>query len=183
MTHQITVTNVTINTSLAAIFTVNTTSGAVPLTVLFTDKSTGSPTNRSWNFGDGNNSTAINPTHTYYVIGVYPVTLNVSNVTNCSSSTQSITVTNVSNPPITPPAAPSNIMYVSAAQAGQLNGGINSTVTGLNISRSSRFISNQGPLGSLVNTVTGGVNNGLTLVVLCIGLLAAIVLLRGLDYL
>ena len=54
--------------------------GAAPLTVVFTDASTGSPDSWSWDFGDGGTSTDQNPTHTYVTTGTYDVTLEVSNV-------------------------------------------------------------------------------------------------------
>ena len=54
--------------------------GAAPLTVVFTDSSTGSPDSWSWDFGDGGTSTDQNPTHTYVSTGTYDVTLEVSNV-------------------------------------------------------------------------------------------------------
>lgn len=42
-----------------------TTTGDAPLTVQFTDTSTGSPTSWLWNFGDGATSTAQHSQHTY----------------------------------------------------------------------------------------------------------------------
>ncbi len=54
-------------------------SGAAPLTVNFTDLSTGSPTSWSWNFGDGGTSTAQNPSHVYAAAGSYNVTLTATN--------------------------------------------------------------------------------------------------------
>ena len=62
-----------------ASFTVNATSGAVPFAIQFTDTSSGSPDTREWNFGDGANSTEINPVHTYTEPGTYTVTLTVTN--------------------------------------------------------------------------------------------------------
>lgn len=41
---------------LTAEFTADTTSGCAPLTVNFSDLSTGSPTSWNWSFGDGSNS-------------------------------------------------------------------------------------------------------------------------------
>jgi PGF-pre-PGF domain-containing protein len=77
-------------------FTANKTAGIAPLTVKFTDRSTGAPTNWTWNFGDGNGSYGPDPTHTYYLPGIYSVTLNVSDLSESSVhiSTDYITVTN-----------------------------------------------------------------------------------------
>ncbi len=58
-----------------AAFTATPTSGTAPLTVNFTDQSTGSITTRTWVFGDGSTSNAVNPTHTYVNPGTYTVTL------------------------------------------------------------------------------------------------------------
>jgi PKD repeat protein len=59
-------------------FTANTTSGDVPLTVKFTDLSTGAIMWR-WDVdGDGEiDYTVRDPTHTYYIEGTYNVTLTV----------------------------------------------------------------------------------------------------------
>jgi len=55
------------------------TNGTKPLTVSFHDNSTSydNITSRTWNFGDGTNSTEQNPTHNYTTIGTYNVTLTV----------------------------------------------------------------------------------------------------------
>ncbi len=77
--------DVTINVSEkpvppVASFSSNITSGNAPLNVLFTDKSTGTPTSWNWNFGDGTtNSIQKNPAHTYLRAGSYTVTLTVNN--------------------------------------------------------------------------------------------------------
>jgi uncharacterized repeat protein (TIGR01451 family) len=60
-------------------FTANDTSDISPLSVQFTDTSTGNPTSWSWDFGDGSNSNEQNPSHTYYDLGNYTVTHTVSN--------------------------------------------------------------------------------------------------------
>ena len=66
------------------------------MTVSFTDQSTdadGSIVSRNWNFGDGNSSTATNPTHTYASSGSYNVTLTVTDNDGLTDSTsQSIQV-------------------------------------------------------------------------------------------
>lgn len=52
--------------------------GEVPLTVAFTDESTGEITSYEWDFGDGGTSTEPNPVHRYDAVGVYTVSLMVS---------------------------------------------------------------------------------------------------------
>jgi len=56
------------------------TNGVTPLVVTFTDSSTGTVTNRYWNFGDGNttNTSATSVNHTYNVAGSNTVTLTVT---------------------------------------------------------------------------------------------------------
>jgi PKD repeat protein len=77
-------------------FTVNKTSGTAPLTVQFTDISTGNPTSWNWSFGDGSLSTSKNPPHSYSLAGTYTVSLNVTNASgsNLTVKTGYITVTN-----------------------------------------------------------------------------------------
>ncbi|NLV28455.1 MAG: PKD domain-containing protein [Methanomicrobiales archaeon] len=53
-------------------------SGDVPLTVQFSDLSSGNPTMWSWNFGDGTTDMVANPVHTYTKEGTYTVTLTAS---------------------------------------------------------------------------------------------------------
>ncbi len=55
----------------------NVVSGIAPLTVNFSDNSTGVVTSRDWSFGDGAASTATAPAHTYTTPGTYPVSLTV----------------------------------------------------------------------------------------------------------
>lgn len=62
-----------------AALSADTTSGAAPLAVQFTDESTGSPTAWLWDFGDGDTSTSQNPSHTYTDAGTYTVGLTVTN--------------------------------------------------------------------------------------------------------
>ncbi|HTY52649.1 MAG TPA: PKD domain-containing protein, partial [Methanomicrobiales archaeon] len=71
----------TVGSSLAcpgAAYTANTTSGLSPLTVQFTDTSTGSPGHWLWEFGDGTTSTDENPVHTFASDGSYSIALTVS---------------------------------------------------------------------------------------------------------
>ena len=69
--------NVTINvksnvTLPVANFTANPTEGIVPLSVQFNDSSINA-TSWSWNFGDGQTSTAQNTSHTYNTLELTPL--------------------------------------------------------------------------------------------------------------
>ena len=70
-------------------FTFTPNTGSSPLTVTFTDTSSGNPTNWEWDFGDGSNSSDQNPIHVYKNIidqvTSYTVTLIVVNATAQSS--------------------------------------------------------------------------------------------------
>ena len=73
-----------------ASFKYNPTSGNIPLTVSFTDTSTGNPTSWDWNFGEGGitpHAYSQNPTHIYTKVGPYTVTLTVSNSVGSSTAT------------------------------------------------------------------------------------------------
>ncbi|MEI6085370.1 MAG: PKD domain-containing protein [Verrucomicrobiota bacterium] len=95
----------------AADFTATPTTGTGPLTVTFTDLSTGSISNRFWSFGDGGttNTTATSVTRTYVAPGTNTVTLIVSGPGGVSTNTK--------------PAFISVVMY----PAGDVNG--STTVT------------------------------------------------------
>ncbi len=73
-----------------AVFSASPTSGVSPLAVTFTDTSTGSITNRYWNFGDGttSNTTATSLGHTYSSTGTYTVALTVSGSSGANTNTQ-----------------------------------------------------------------------------------------------
>ncbi|NLV25916.1 MAG: PKD domain-containing protein [Methanomicrobiales archaeon] len=61
--------------STSADFTATPTQGNIPLTVKFTDRSSGNSRAWYWDFGDGTTSTERNPTHVYTRSGVYSVGL------------------------------------------------------------------------------------------------------------
>ena len=77
-----------------ASFTATPTTGTAPLTVNFTDTSTGGPTSWAWTFGDGGTSTLQSPSHQYTTAGTYTATLIATNGQGPSapSSPQTITV-------------------------------------------------------------------------------------------
>ena len=62
-----------------AVFVASPREGPLPLTVRFTDQSTGIPGTWAWTFGDGAGSTEQNPQHAYTAEGTYTVTLVVEN--------------------------------------------------------------------------------------------------------
>lgn len=65
---------VNVNPSPVVAFTPSTTSGCGNTTVQFSNTTTGSPA-FTWNFGDGNTSSTVNPAHTYTTPGTYTVSL------------------------------------------------------------------------------------------------------------
>ncbi|MCE7699794.1 MAG: PKD domain-containing protein, partial [Methanobacterium paludis] len=91
--------------ALVANFTSNATSGFNPLTVQFTDKSTGNATSWAWDFnGDGViDSTQQNPVYIYSAPGTYNVTLTVVNSAGNNTITQNgyVTVYNGTAPTVT----------------------------------------------------------------------------------
>jgi len=74
--NAITVTSVPM-VPLVAKFAASPVNGTAPLKVSFTDQSTGNPTFRNYDFGDGINATGPNAVHTYRFPGVYNVTLSI----------------------------------------------------------------------------------------------------------
>ncbi len=76
--------------NITAEFIGNPTSGNFPLTVQFTDQTTGTPDNWLWDFGDGDTSIVQNPSHIYSAAGIYTVKLTASN----SSASDMITKVN-----------------------------------------------------------------------------------------
>ena len=92
-------TNQIVFAQLTANFTANKTSGCSPLTVQFTNISTGSPTSFLWRFGNGNTSVLQNITSaTYTTPGTYTVTLIVSNGTGTDSLVKTNYITVFANP-------------------------------------------------------------------------------------
>ncbi|MFT7618273.1 MAG: PKD repeat protein [Planctomycetota bacterium] len=87
-----------------AAFVASPTSGSAPLTVNFSDQSTGTISTWSWNFGDGNTSTSPNPTHNYTTVGSFDVSLTLTGPSGSDVHTKLGYVT--TSAPL-PPAAPS----------------------------------------------------------------------------
>ncbi len=84
-------------------FTGSPTSGVSPLTVAFSNTSTGSITGYAWTFGDGGTSTAASPSHVYSAAGTYTVALTVTGPGGNDTLTRTNYVT-VTAPPVAPVA-------------------------------------------------------------------------------
>ncbi len=80
-------------------FSRNPASGCAPLTVDFTDLSTGEIDTWDWTFGDGGTSTAQNPSYQYNNPGTYTVSLTVSGANGSDTETKPGCV-QVDGPPI-----------------------------------------------------------------------------------
>jgi trimeric autotransporter adhesin len=112
-----------------ASFTAVPSSGIAPLTVQFTDTSSGTVASRAWDFqNDGSvDSTAANPRFTYVSQGTFTARLTVTNTDGSSSTTRTITV----NPPggggSTLTFAPTDDAYVRQPNPSE-NAGADATV-------------------------------------------------------
>ena len=141
--------HIKITDPLNASFNCTPLSGTAPLTVAFTDTSTGSPACWNWSFGDGlwfntTDPTSKNPHHEYSIAGNYTVSLNVSNASDSNtytltdyimvgtsgtslptaSSTATVTATITASPTITPTATPvssSASLHSSSGTGGESN--------------------------------------------------------------
>jgi PKD repeat protein len=67
-------------------FSLSVTQGCVPLTVAYTDKSTGSGLSYLWDFGNGNTSTLKNPSAIYYQSGNFQVKLTITDGSGSKST-------------------------------------------------------------------------------------------------
>ena len=91
---------VTVPPPPTAAFSASPTSGNTPLTVNFTDQSTGSITGWSWVFGDSGTSTAQNPSHIYNTTGTYTVSLTVTGPGGSNIMTKTSYITASLAPPV-----------------------------------------------------------------------------------
>src|SRR5262249_48491363 len=87
---------------------VDTNYGQVPLTVNFSNQSSGAIDSYSWDFGDGNKSSEANPSHTYAYPGDYTITLTVYGPGGSSSASATISA----YPAFAHPVALFDIKYV-----------------------------------------------------------------------
>ncbi|WP_292728901.1 kelch repeat-containing protein [Methanoculleus sp.] len=140
-TRRIDYVTVTAPVAPTAAFSGTPTSGAAPLTIQFTDASTGSPTVWNWSFGDGEwhnttNAAEKNPTHTYSAAGTYTVNLTVGNAAGSDPHTEADYITVTAAPEPTPTARP---VYSGGGGGGgstggpEVNVGGNSAVSRVNV--------------------------------------------------
>lgn len=92
----------TVSSAPTGAFVGSPLSGNAPVTVNFTDQSTGNPTSWSWNFGDGGTSTQQHPAHTYNTAGDYTVQLTVTSTCGTDAETKT---TYIHIDPCVPPTA------------------------------------------------------------------------------
>ena len=139
-----------------ASFTAAPTSGPAPLTVNFTDTSSGSPTSWAWDFeNDGTvDSTAQNPSFTYTTPGSYTAKLTVSNDAGSSSATKTITVSPAGGGGGSLTFVPTDDAYVRSASP-TANAGADVTLRNYHSSSSDTY----SYLKFTVNGVTGTVNS------------------------
>jgi len=111
-------------------FTASVREGMVPLTVNFTNLSTGVITANLWNFGDGQTSTEKNPSHTYQAVGTYTVSIAVGSPggTDLESKSAYIVVSSSAGPmvTITSPQDNSGVSEQYITVSGILGGDIES---------------------------------------------------------
>ena len=81
-------------------FTANPTSGLKPLTVVFTDTSTGAISSWAWTFGDGGTSATQNPSHQYTTAGVFTTSLRVTGPGGSSVLTRTSYIIVTQPPPV-----------------------------------------------------------------------------------
>lgn len=108
---------ITVNGPLAAQFSFSPASPTTSDTVAFTDETVGGVTSWRWVFGDGQSSTAQNPTKRYGAAGDYTVTLTVFRNGESAALSKTITVRNPA--PVTPAVQAAFDFTPAAPTAGQ----------------------------------------------------------------
>lgn len=92
---------ITVGNPPAPSFAVDKTSScSAPFTVQFTDKTNPAPVKWLWDFGDGQTSTAQNPSHTYTTTGHFDLKLTTTDAGGCSNTTTLSQFINIAPPSI-----------------------------------------------------------------------------------
>jgi PKD repeat protein len=135
-------------TAPTASFNASPTSGEAPLTVNFTNTSTGDPTpTYSWTFGDQTSSTETSPSHTYSTAGDYIVTLVATN-TGGSDQSDPITIH------VTPASPPTNLVGNPGFDLDTTHWGTNGSGQGVTLARMTPGRDGTGGLAKLTNGST-----------------------------
>lgn len=92
--------------------------GAAPLTVVFTDLSTNTPTSWLWDFGDGDTSTTQHPSHVYDSPGTYTVSLTATNAAGSDTETKVAFIETTTADPYTPPLPAGPLIEIYVAETG-----------------------------------------------------------------
>jgi PKD repeat protein len=144
-------------------FSASPTTGNAPLSVAFTDGSTGSATSWSWDFGDGGTSAERNPTHTYTAPGTYTVTLTASNAGGGDTETKTGYITVSTVPDFSLAASPlsrvvvvgrSATYTVTVTDTGGFSGPVQLSVSGLVSGTSASFDPNPVVVPGTASTMT-----------------------------
>ena len=113
------------NSSPTAVIAASTTGGVAPLTVNFNGSGSSDPEGDTvaygWDFGDGEQSSAANPTHTYDDEGSYQATLTVTDPGGLSDS-DNVTITSGNAAPTAVISEPVNATEYRNGQTVQLRG-------------------------------------------------------------
>lgn len=99
----------------SANFLASSVAGTAPLSVQFTDQSSGTITSYFWNFSDGSTSSDRNPAHTFSLPGTYNVLLTVTGPGGSSFTSQTISVQGVA--PTTAPGEGTPLVIPTQAPA------------------------------------------------------------------
>jgi PKD repeat protein len=87
-TTTVTTTAATSQVNPVVAFFADNTGGTAPLTVQFTDMSTGGPISWSWDFGDGGSDSIQSPSHTYSTAGTYTVSMTATSRTGSATASK-----------------------------------------------------------------------------------------------
>jgi PKD repeat protein/subtilisin family serine protease len=160
----------------------NPTAGAQPLTVHFTDQSTGTVYNWQWDFGDGGTSTQQSPSHTYTNVGSYTVIFKVTGPSGSDTKTRTNYI-QVYEPPPTIGYSPTSFTFtttqggsnppnqtlsISNTGGGTLTWSVSDNATWLSLNPASGINSGTVTLSVNIAGLTAGIYNA-TITITAVG--------------
>lgn len=98
-------------------FSANPGSGTAPLSVAFTNTTTGEVTSWAWSFGDGTSSNLKSPTHVYSTPGSFKATLTATGPGGTATKTATTAITVTQTADTTPPSTPAGLTATAAGSA------------------------------------------------------------------